>query len=93
MNTQRIILFVCTAIGLVVGIIGMMSDIPLWEGNPGCIWFGISLGVMLSFLISKILQLLEEGFDDFFVKNFLWFILFFIAGPIGFFIRFRQTRD
>jgi len=89
MNTQRIILFVCTAIGLIAGIIGMMSDIDLWSGNPMLIWCGIGVGVALSYLIAKISDIIDEGFGMIPV----WFILLILAGPIGFFIRFRQTRD
>ena len=88
-NPQRIILYVCTVIGLVVSIIGsVMSEEFLY------IWIGIGGGVMLSFLIGRILEegifgIIEEGLVGF----LLWFIIFGLAGPIGFFIRLRQTRN
>jgi bacteriorhodopsin len=89
MNIQRIILLICTAIGLVVGIIGSVTS-----GKFEYTWVGIGGGVMLSYLIGKIL---EEGFsgiiEEGFVGFFLWFIIFGVAGPIGFIIRFKQIRD
>ena len=86
---KRIILFVCTAIGLVVSIIGSVMS-----GEFLYIWIGIGGGVMLSYLITRIF---EEGFsgiiEEGLVGFVLWFIIFGVAGPIGFFIRFRQTQD
>ncbi len=100
MNKERIILLVCTVIGLVVGIL-IGKKVNYGEVDFFSIWFGIGGGVALSFLPETpgifMLGWEEDGFIEAikstFIGGIIWLAIFAIAGPIGLIIRFVRTRD
>ena len=93
---DRIRLYICTAIGLVLGIIVCVA---MWDDmeamSIGYIWIGIGFGVFLSKFFEIRSEEGSDAFEGFFgkIRLLFWFTIFGIAGPIGFIIRFLQTRD
>jgi len=92
---ERKLLFIFSGFGFVIGsIIGVANGIVLIG-----MWLGLGGGVALAFLpdIPGIFKSAysQQGFIEalktIFVGGVFWFIIFMIAGPIGFIIRLKRT--
>jgi len=96
-NKEQITLIICSVIGFVIGTI-----IGSGKGNVILgMWFGIGGGVALGFLpaipgIFKIAYREDGGFFEALKSTLLgggiWLIIFMVAGPIGFIIRFIKSK-
>ena len=98
-NKELRLLLICSAICFFIGTIMGASSGNVLMG----MWFGLGSGVALSFFpdIPGIFRIAyrEEGFEGFvealkstFIGGGIWFVIFMIAGPIGFIIRFIKMR-
>jgi len=96
-NKEQITLIICSVIGFVIGTI-----IGSGKGNVILgMWFGIGGGVALGFLpaipgIFKIAYREDGGFFEALKSTLLgggiWLVIFMVAGPIGFIIRFIKSK-
>lgn len=90
------LLLICSAIGLVFGLIFGIYSRNVFIG----MWFGIGAGGILSFLplipgtIKTVYR--EEGSDgigSLFLGGIIWFFIFGFAGPIGLLVRVLKKRS